>query len=619
MLLFYVGQVGHTHIKTLFLKNTLLLILFWQLMMSVVSAAEFVFTPETPIVEVGKQLTLTVSNTSGEITWTAVKGQIEGTADQVKYIAPAEPGFDVVTVFDSESNIGTVKITVIPCVRTEECETLSAGLRRAAIIIAGGGNDETNTLWPTTESICNHIYEMLYERGFDKSEIYYLSPQAWADFNDDGQKDFITRPPIPSRQLIVDDVRDALTWAKKFGQLERPLYLFFTGQGGPETLQLAKHQQLTALKFKTLLDDYQNSTGNQLILVIDASHSGSFLKPLAAPNRAIISSAKAEEKAYFVEKQGFSHFMADGIAQGRDLFDAFQEATSQQHKELENGAQIPVGTTDEGINFVQTPQLDDDGDGIFTDNDGEWLKQIQIIKILVKGDFLTLDTPTSSTNLIAGQTLNIKTSKVASTVKRIWAEIRPPRINLVPNAEGTPILAFPRVNLSPTDNKNVWQATWNDAVYNGDYEITFYAKDKEGNIASSDNLVIIHVTGGVEAPPQATVQIVLEKDHYHPGDAFKAELIENLGWGYDLYAAVVLPDGQFLTLTDTNQPASLNEATKWRGQRIQNSPLILLDLSLSDDLATGEYCLYGILSPEREKVLEMVPLWVMAQQCFEVF
>jgi len=191
-------------------------------------------------------------------------------------------------------------------VNAANCESILS--KNAAIIIAGGGAHRKNSLWETTEAISNRIYEVFYNRGFDKSEIYYLSPKSWADFNGDGRNDSITRTE-EERSLTVDDVRAALDWAKTAGKLAQPLYLFFIDHGGPEKLQIAKNTQMKADEFKAILDDYQNSTGNKLVLVIEACHSGSLVKALAAPNRAIIGSASANEKAYFVEKQGFTYFL----------------------------------------------------------------------------------------------------------------------------------------------------------------------------------------------------------------------------------------------------------------------------------------------------------------------
>jgi len=171
------------------------------------------------------------------------------------------------------------------------------------------------------------------------------------------------------------------------------------------------------------------------------------------------------------------------------------------------------------------------------------------------------------------------------------------------------------------DNPEIWQATWNDAVYNGNYLITFYAEDNEKNIASSEQDTILTVSGGIDPPSQAQIQIHLDKTSYQRGEPFKATLTEDLGWGYDLYAAVVMPDGTFFTLKESNEFRVANEAQPWYGQKKPHSSLTLLDLTLPTSLSPGQYCLYGILSPEQNDVFETQEqgLWVMEQQCFEVF
>ncbi|MEN8221488.1 MAG: hypothetical protein ABFS56_35140 [Pseudomonadota bacterium] len=89
--------------------------------------------------------------------------------------------------------------------------------------------------------------------------------------------------------------------------------------------------------------------------------------------------------------------------------------------------------------------------------------------------------------------------------------------------------------------------------------------------------------------------------------------------GYDLYAAVLLPDGNFFALRKTNQLAGVNEAKRWVGDRTFHTPVTLFDLTLPESLPTGQYCIYGILSPENELVLETLDLWVWRVRCFEVF
>ncbi len=493
------------------------------------------------------------------------------------------------------------------------CQALQTS-KRAAIIIAGGGNDQTNTLWETTESISNYIYKVLNNRGFLNDEIYYLSPKSWADFNGDGRNDRIVDAPNPERPLKLEDVRNALNWAKTRGKLDQPLYLFFNDHGGSEKFQLDKFSYMLATEFKTILDDYQAETANKIVLVIDACYSGSLLKQLIAPNRAIISST-GNGLAYFdrSQKQGFSRFLANGLLKGMNFLEAFEYATRKQRKMLGNLSELLVGSTTTTTNFSQEPQLEDG-------EKGQWLSQLFLNGSFVTADLtLAIEGLTKSTSIKAGDSLNIK-AKVGlaqGKIIKVWAVIIPPKINLVMDNNGTPILSFPRLFLSKSE-ENIWETNWHDAVYNGNYEIIFYAEDNQGNIVSSDNSVVIAVTGGIKPPAQANVEILLDKDRYQAGDSFKVQLIENLAWGYDLYAAVILPDGQFMALKNTNELALPNQVEKYLALRSQNNPLTLLNLNLPNNLTKGKYCLYGILSPEGGDVLKSMPFWVMQQQCFEV-
>ncbi len=76
--------------------------------------AEITFTPDKPVVEMEEKITLSVSGTVGELTWSAQKGWFEGTGTTVTYIAPSQPGTDVVTVVDAEVNIANVAIQINP-------------------------------------------------------------------------------------------------------------------------------------------------------------------------------------------------------------------------------------------------------------------------------------------------------------------------------------------------------------------------------------------------------------------------------------------------------------------------------------------------------------------------
>jgi ligand-binding sensor domain-containing protein len=494
--------------------------------------------------------------------------------------------------------------------------------KRAAIIIAGGGNRSTNALWDTTESISTYFYQMLQKRKFVNSEIYYLSSQSWADFNGDGFDDRIVDAPRLARSLTLNDIKQAFEWAKAQGKLDQPLYLFFIDHGGVGKLQLAKNTTMSAEELKGMLDDYQQATGNQVVILLEASYSGSFLPLLAAPDRAIISSAKGNELAYFENKQGFSRFFTQNLLKGMNFLEAFEYGVQKQNRLLARMDERLAGSSLEYVATTQTPQCDDNGDGVYDTSDGQRLKQLRINGDIQMDDLtLAVESLTASSSLRVGEpfSLRAKASTASGQVKRVWAVIRPPRINMVIDSNGTPILAYPTQALSQTEDADVWAGIWSQALYNGDYEISFYAKDKEGNIEMSEASVVISVNGGVELPATASVEVVIEKDRYARGKGFKFELVEQLGWGYDLYAAVVLPDGQFITLKGANKFAPLNQPENWRKSRKFNENVMAIDLTIPADLATGTYCLYGILSPQKEDPMAVMDKWVYSQKCFEVF
>jgi len=390
--------------------------------------------------------------------------------------------------------------------------------------------------------------------------------------------------------------------------------------GGTEKFQLSKLEYLEVTTLKTWLDDYQTVTGNQVMMVIDACHSGQLLESLKAPNRAIISST-SDGLAYFerTDKRGFSRFFAAGLLKGMNFWEAFGYAGGEQTKLLGEMSKLTTASTGSSSEIGQVPRFDDGSD------EGQWLKQIYLNGSFAAGDLtLAVESLTTSTTVAAGTSLPLKAKAVlaAGLIKRVWAVIRPPKMNLVMDSNGTPILVLPQLTLATSGSeKDVWETTWQEAIYNGNYQVTFYAEDNQGNIASSDLPVVITVTGGIEPPPQALVQLGLEKTQYHFGERFTATLTEQLSWGYDLYAAVLLPDGQtFVTLKTLNEFAPLNEPKPWRTRRVQTQPVTWIDMTLPETLPTGQYCLFGILSPEGGEVFETLArgLWVWEKKCFEV-
>jgi len=523
----------------------------------------------------------------------------------------------------------SVKVGICDKVDLETCAKIQLS-KRATILISGGGSQDSNTIWHVTHAINTHIYKILHSSGFDHNEIYYLSPVEWADFTGEGANDRIVDAPNVEfidnnndkindrvdRPLESDDVRNALNWAKQRGKLDQPLYIFFIDHGGEDKFQLSKDNLLDVEEFGIMLNDYQTETGNEVVLVIDACFSGKLGEKLKADKRAIIASTY-NGLAYFntLSNQGFSRFFIDWLSKGMSFNEAFTYATEEQKKLLGNldlRAGLTGGTQSTAQEIQQVPQKYDQNQTYSLD------------KLFLNGGFVTGDATLAVKSLTPSTTLKANTPfqfKAQATVaqgkvQQVWAVVRPPRIDLLLDSYNTPILAYPREILTPTTD-NEWQGIWTDTRYNGEYKITFYAKDKEGDVVSSDETVTLTVTDGIDPPKTANTQIQLNQLSYKIGDILKAAVTEELQWGYDLYLAVILPSGDFITVKEKNNFSSPNKAEVWRGKRQQGIANPFLELSLPT-LPRGQYCLLSVLSPQDESVMNMTKFWKQSQQCIEI-
>ncbi|MBF0413166.1 MAG: hypothetical protein HQK70_10700 [Desulfamplus sp.] len=558
---------------------------------------------------------------------------------------------------------------------------------RAAIIIAGGGNTDDNALWDSTAKISNYAYKMLNKRGFFNTDIHYISPMDWADFNGDGINDKIVDSPNPARQIQLSDIQAAFDWAKTKGTLNQPLYIFFTDHGGKEHLQLARGVYIEASELKTMLDDYQKTTGNKVVFVIDACHSGTMVKALAGENRAIISSTDTG-LAYFdrTEDQSFTYFVINGLFKGMNFVEAFHDAASKQKKllgRLSDYQKVSAGTS---YNFAQEPQFDDTGDGVYNIAvDGDWLKKVSVNGTWTKADVTLAIEPVTQSGVVSTSgsgggssgavPLKAKAALASGVVRRVWAVIRPPQMDILVDSTGIPLLAFPKVDLSlpknssnaeaetaDSDNpnseeQNIYKGSWNGFVYNGEYEITFYAEDNEGNIESSESIKLT-VGDGMACPERASLKVSatgnsindsagntdnIGKIVYTSGDTLKISITENLAYGYDLYVALFMPDGNFVALKsplkDSNQLQKENFNKLYWGDRwIDTSRntnmgkvVDVVDILLSEEILSqntayqgklplGSYCVYAALIPQGEDLLNAAGkgLFVLDGVCFEV-
>ncbi|MEA2014741.1 MAG: C13 family peptidase [Thermodesulfobacteriota bacterium] len=214
-------------------------------------------------------------------------------------------------------------------------ETIISGTRAAIIIAAGSSSPRKNKFWYATEYLTSQvIYSLFYNRGYDHSELYYLSPKSWANFNADVTGDHIVDAPVTSvqfgngveeRDLTIGDVQKAFEWAKEKGNLTQPLYLYFVDHGEKGKLMLTRFDALEGEVLAEMIDDYQAATGNQVVIILDVCHSGSLIPFLSGPDRVIITSSSTDETSKYDQNgdMSFSAAFCMNIA-GTNLKDAFR-------------------------------------------------------------------------------------------------------------------------------------------------------------------------------------------------------------------------------------------------------------------------------------------------------
>jgi len=139
-------------------------------------------------------------------------------------------------------------------------------------------------------------------------------------------------------------------------------------------------------------------------------------------------------------------------------------------------------------------------------------------------------------------------------------------------------------------------------------------KYDQNQIYSLDKLLLVK---NMSSSTFIDTNIRLNQVNYKIGHTIIATITEELNQGYDLYLAVVLPSGDFLTLRDKNTFAPINSPEPWEGKRSQGIATDFLDLSLPL-LPEGQYCLLSVLSPENKPVMSSIKFWKQTQRCFSI-
>ncbi len=356
------------------------------------------------------------------------------------------------------------------------------------------------------------IYNLLLNRGFLDDDIY--------NFNFDASQAGVDEEP--ARANVLDIITN---WAgDKMNDVPAPLYLIFVGHGERGEF-LIFPDEIEADDLVNALQGLEASltgeAGNQpIVTVIGANHSGSFIPALSksGSNRVVITSCDSNEIAY---KGGLAigdairhgdYFVFDlfnQAAKGHSLKRAYEIATHNisEYTENEIGNGMIGADAGNGQYFDksgQHPLLDDNGDGVgsfgelssFGGKDGNVAFGV-FLGIDAGVGFLEIEDVTQTIVVEPGESgpqlfVDVNNS---SFVSDVWVEIASPGHILTTENKNTTeqqTIELPVFRFNDFDAENS-RYIWNDFSENsgfddftriGEYEVFYFAKDKNGLIAS---------------------------------------------------------------------------------------------------------------------------------------
>jgi PKD repeat protein len=253
--------------------------------------ATFSINPNTGLAPLTVQLDASTSTDDENIVkyqWTSSDGQsAEGIKTSLTF---SQVGTHNITLTITDNEGATASSSQTVTVNEKPSTSDSIG---QAIIIAAGGAQPNNTLYPYSNEYTQRFYRILKERGFKDEDIAYMNPQP-PDINLDGRLendllDYELFEPESELKKAFQQAANNLTAGQQF-------IFFLHGHARQDYFRIMDNYELSATYLRDLLAMLPANI--QQILILDSCYSGSFFDELMAPNRILISSADNQTQAW---------------------------------------------------------------------------------------------------------------------------------------------------------------------------------------------------------------------------------------------------------------------------------------------------------------------------------
>ncbi|RKZ75026.1 MAG: hypothetical protein DRR19_29635 [Candidatus Parabeggiatoa sp. nov. 1] len=454
-----------------------------------------------------------------------------------------------------------------------------------AILIAASGAHKQNSLFRLSEELTRRMYRVLKQRGYSDEQIVYLNPKTWQDVDGDGLDDAVVDndlfDPVAALEAAFNQAATL--------QAGQQFILYIHGHALQNKFKIARDYWLPASELRRLLDKVPTDVPQ--VIILDSCYSGSFIDELCgtAAQRIILTSSDEQNTAWNVQYENFSDTLIRSLRRGADLKTAFL-ATED----------LIIG--DPRLFGEQRPQLDDDGDCVYTSHDGRRAART----VLGNEGMRQADAPeiidVHSPLILAEQQVEgvlwIRTSPSGEHIKRVRAVlIRPGTQSINYQGEGTDF-GREELDLGYNPVQDRYEAVYSHFRQGGQWRILYQAQGQDGTW--SDSGVGEVQASGVLAP--VTVTARMNQSSYQIGEylSFKLDIKAELTQPgpYDVYAAIVFPPGYFVTIAYPISFSLPGAIQVYRNEVMVSEPktFSILDLEIPQGIAPGTYNGCGVVA-----------------------
>ena len=465
-----------------------------------------------------------------------------------------------------------------------------------AIIIAAGGEQDRNTLFPYTNDSTTDMYRFLHRVGFSDGDIIYMNPYPpivpATGYVDASRQDFPMRDPKKELQQAVAQASETLSAGQQF-------LFYLHGRANQDLLHLRYGSvDMSAQEIKALLAPIPKDV--EQIIILDTCYSGSFLDELAGvKSRIVVTSTDADSCLMSTVKAGsFSYTLIRELRRGESVGKAFESA------------EMAASLESKDFDGEQGPQLDDNQDGFYASNDGRLAGRIYIGGKKVEGSQLPKITGRHPTiKLAAGQstaTLWVKAIPDFNGMKKVRAILVNEHDSATTVQGESTDFTRRELTLLPNYDLQRYDIDYDQFDTAHDWKILYQAQSMEGDWSEIFmGYAVLEGTDNAAPTPNQAV--------YHNGDILRVTL-PSLPAEQEQSVGIALPEGTVFVLKYLNGFVPFDGLTL----PVWQSGEIAIELPISAELPRGAYTLYLLRLPIGVEPLAHREQWILGESGFKV-